>query len=131
MAHPCTRSLREHLPLVICYESILIIAWVISLLTLLSILVMQLERLAALEVMSVNTYAEAQKEFIAAEQAILECEHHLTNIAAVENPTCHIQSAGKNLWLISSKSKPRLEALIFLNEKTNMTTRLNWRQSFE
>jgi len=131
MAHPCTRSLREHLPLVICYESILIIAWVISLLTLLSILVMQLERLAALEVMSVNTYAEAQKEFIAAEQAILECEHRLTNITAVENPTCHIQSAGKNLWLISSKSKPRLEALIFLDEKTNTTTRLNWRQSFE
>ena len=131
MAHPCTRSLREHLPLVICYESILIIAWVISLLTLLSMLVMQLERLAALEVISVNTYAEAQKEFIAAEQAILECEQHLSNIAALEHPACYIQSAGKNIWLISSKSKPRLEVLIFLDGKTNTTTRLNWRQSFE
>jgi hypothetical protein len=94
-------------------------------------LVIQLERLVALEVMSVNTYAEAQKEFIAAEKALLECEQHLSNITVLVNPTCHIQSVGKNLWLVSSKSKPRLEALIFLDEKTNSTTRLNWRQNFE
>ena len=131
MAHPFTKSLSEHLPLAICCESILIIAWVISVLTLLSMLVIQLERLAALEVMSVNTYAEAQKEFIAAEVALIECEKHLSNITVLENPTCHIQSVGKNLWLISSKSKPRLEVLVFLDEKTNITTRLNWRQKFE
>ena len=109
----------------------MIIAWVLSLLTLLSMLVMQLERLAALEVMSVNTYAEAQKGFIAAEQSLIECEQHLSNITALDSPTCHIQSAGKNLWLISSKSKPRLEVLLFLDEKTNLATRLNWRQNFD
>jgi len=131
MAHLSTRSLSAYLPLVICCESTVIIAWVLSLLTLLSMLVMQLERLAALEVMSVNTYAEAQKEFIAAEKALLECEQHISNITALVNPTCHIQSVGKNLWLISSKSKPSLEILIFLDEKTNIATRLNWRQNFE
>ena len=94
-------------------------------------LVIQVERLAALEVMSLNTYAKAQKEFIAAEQAILECEQYLSNIAALENPICHIQSVGKNLWLISSKSKPRLEALVYLDEKTHIATRVNWRQNFE
>ena len=94
-------------------------------------LVIQLERLAALEVMSVNTYAESQKEFIAAEKDLLECEQYLSNIAVSENSPCHIQSAGKNLWLLSSKSKPRLEILIFLDEKTNIATRLNWRQNFE
>jgi Tfp pilus assembly protein PilX len=109
----------------------MVLAWVLSLLTLLSMLVIQLERLAALEVMSVNTYVEAQKEFIAAEKALLECEQHLSNIAVLESPSCHIRSAGKNLWLISSKSKPMLEALIFLDEKTNIATRVNWRQSFE
>jgi Tfp pilus assembly protein PilX len=109
----------------------MIIAWVLSLLTLLSMLVMQLERLAALEVMSVNAYAETQKGFIAAEKTLIECEQHLSNITVLENPTCHIQSVGKNLWLISSKSKPSLEALIFLDEKTNIATRLNWRQKFE
>ncbi|QWE18923.1 hypothetical protein [Polynucleobacter corsicus] len=109
----------------------MIIAWVLSLLTLLSMLVMQLERLAALEVISVNTYAEAQKEFIAAEKALLECEQHLSNIAVLENAACHIQSVGKNLWLISSKSKPSLEILLFLDEKTNSATRVNWRQNFE
>lgn len=131
MAYLFTRSLSEHSSPVICCESTVIVAWVLSLLTLLSILVMQLERLAALEVISVNTYAEAQKEFIAAEVALIECEKHLSNITVLENPTCHIQSVDKNLWLISSKSKPRLEVLVFLDEKTNITTRLNWRQKFE
>jgi Tfp pilus assembly protein PilX len=109
----------------------MIIAWVLSLLTLLSMLVLQLERLAALEVMSANAYAEAQKGFIAAEQSLLECERHLSNIAALDSPNCYIQSAGKNLWLISSKLKPSLEILVFLDEKTHITTRLNWRQKFE
>lgn len=94
-------------------------------------LVIQLERLAALEVMSVNTYAQAQKEFIAAEKSLMECEQYLSNITGLENPSCHIQSVGKNLWLLSSKSKPSLEMLVFLDEKTNITTRLNWRQNFE
>jgi Tfp pilus assembly protein PilX len=109
----------------------MIIAWVLSLLTLLSMPVIQLERLAALEVMSVNTYVEAQKGFIAAEKALLECEQHLSNITVLANPACHVQSVGKNLWLISSKSNPKLEILIFLDEKTNIATRLNWRQNFE
>jgi Tfp pilus assembly protein PilX len=107
------------------------IAWVLSLLTLLSMLVIQLERLATLEVISVNTVAKAQKEFIAAEKALIECEQHLSNVAELQNSSCHIQSAGKNLWLVSSKVKPSLEVLIFLDEKTNIATRLNWRQSFE
>ncbi len=98
---------------------------------LLSVLVMQLERLATLEVMSVNTYAEAQRGFIAAEQSLIECEQHLSNITTLENPPCHIQSAGKNLWLISSKSNPKLEATVFLDDKTHIATRLNWRQKFE
>ena len=131
MAHPFTKSLSEHLPLAICCESTVIVAWVLSILTLLSMLVMQLERLAVLEVMSVNTSAEAQKGFIAAEQSLLECEQHLSNIRVLENSNCHIQSAGKNLWLISSKSRPSLETLIFLDDKTHIATRLNWRQKFE
>ncbi|WP_216178904.1 hypothetical protein [Polynucleobacter sp. 80A-SIGWE] len=123
--------MSEHLLPVICCESIVIIAWVLSLLTLLSMLVIQLERLAALEVMSVNNYTQSQKELIAAEQSLIECEQHLSNITVLASTTCDIQSAGKNLWLISSKSKPSLEILIFLDEKNNITTRLNWRQKFE
>ncbi len=94
-------------------------------------LVIQLERLAALEVMSVNTYTQSQKEFIAAERSLIECEQHLSNITVLASTTCNIQSTGKNFWLISSKSKPSLEILVFLDEKTNITTRLNWRQKFE
>lgn len=98
---------------------------------LLSMLVIQLERLAALEVISVNSYAQSQKEFAAAERSLLECEQHISNITTLSNSNCHIQSAGKNLWLLSSKAKPKLEVLIFLDEKTNIASRLNWRQKFE
>ena len=131
MARLFTRSLSEHSLPVICCESIVIIAWVLSLLTLLSMLVIQLGRLAALEVMSINTYTQSQKEFIAAEQSLIECEQHLSNSTVLASTTCDIQSAGKNLWLISSKSKPSLEILVFLDEKTHIATRLNWRQKFE
>ena len=109
----------------------MIIAWVLSLLVLLSVLVGQLERLIQLETIGVNTWAETQQRFIAAEKSILECEQQLANIANLDNIPCHIQSAGKNLWLISSQEKPSLEVLVFLNEKTNLATRLNWRQNFE
>ena len=131
MADPFTKGLSEYLPLAIYCETNMLLAWVLSLLTLLSMLVIQLERLAALEVMTVNTYVEAQKGFITAEKALLECEQHFSNITVIADPACRIQSAGKNLWLISSKSKPMLEALIFLDQKTNIATRLNWRQNFE
>ena len=109
----------------------MIIAWVLSLLTLLSMLVIQLERLVALELMSVNTVVESHEGFMAAEKEILACEKHLSNIAALPNSKCHVQSAGKNLWLISSVTKPSLEILVFMDEKINSPTRINWRQKFE
>lgn len=109
----------------------MIIAWVLSLLVLLSSLVAHLERLTALEIVGVNSYVESQKKFITAERSLLECERHLSNITALENASCHIQSAGKNLWLISSIEKPILEVLVYHDVKTNVVTRLNWRQSFE
>lgn len=109
----------------------MIIAWVLSLLLLLSSLIHHLERLTALEVISVSTYLKSHQQFITAEKAILECEQYLSHLSGLENRACHIQSAGKNLWLISSKEKPILEVLVLLDEQTNQVTRLNWRQQFE
>ena len=109
----------------------MIIAWILSLLTLLSMLVIQMERLVALELMSVNTIAESHQGFMVAEKEIVACEKHLSNIAVLPNSTCHIQSAGKNLWLISSTTKPSLEILVFMDEKIKSPTRINWRQNFE
>ena len=109
----------------------MIIAWILSLLTLLSMLVIQMERLVALELMSVNTIAESHQGFMVAEKEIVACEKHLSNIVVLPNSTCHIQSAGKNLWLISSTTKPSLEILVFMDEKIKSPTRINWRQNFE
>jgi len=108
-----------------------IITWVLSLLTLLSMLAIQLERLVALELLSINTIAQSHQGFIAAEKEILACEKHLSNITTLPNSACHIQSAGKNLWLISSTTKPSLEILVFMDEKIKSPTRINWRQNFE
>jgi len=109
----------------------MIIAWVLSLLLLLASLVHHLERLTALEVISVSTYLKSHHQFIANEKALFECEHHLPTLSQLENTACHVQSAGKNLWLISTKEKPVLEVLVFLDKETNLVTRLNWRQQFE
>ena len=109
----------------------MIIAWVLSLLMLLASLVNILERSVALELISLHTFIESGKKFIAAEKSILECEKNLVNVTAPNHAACHVQSAGKNLWLISTKEKPVIEILVSLDEKTKQVTRLHWRQEFE
>lgn len=109
----------------------MIIAWVLSLLMLLASLVNILERSVALEIISLNTVVDAGKKFIASEKALLECIENLENIATSNQSACHVQSAGKGLWLVSTKEKPILEVLLSLDEKTKQLTRLNWRQEFE
>ncbi|BDX20952.1 hypothetical protein TUM22923_02730 [Polynucleobacter sp. TUM22923] len=112
----------------------MIIAWVLSLLLLLSSLIAYIERLTALEIISATTFITASKQFIEAEKALLACEQNIFSIALQEQSACHIQSVGKGLWLISTKGTkgtPVLEVLILVDEKTTEVTRLNWRQHFE
>jgi hypothetical protein len=108
-----------------------IIAWVLSLLVLISSLIANLERMTTLEIISSNTVVAAGKQFIAAEKNLDQCERDFINIANHVNSPCHLQSAGKNLWLISTKQSPRLEILVHHDEKTGAVNRLNWRQQFE
>jgi len=108
-----------------------IIAWVLSLLVLLSSLINSLEHMTSVEVISVNTAIDSGRRFIATEKILQECESNFPNIANLSNASCHIQSAGQQLWLISTIENPKLEILVHLDEKTNITTRLNWRQQFE
>lgn len=107
------------------------IAWVASFILLLSTLIAHLERVTALEIVSINTRRQTQQNFVAAEKAILECQNNLSSITPEHMQSCYIQSAGTNYWLISSKEKPMIEVLVFLDEKTGSATRLNWRQAFE
>ena len=73
----------------------------------------------------------AQKNFVAAEKAVLDCEKNLTTLADLKENTCFVQSAGKNRWLITSKEKPAIQIGVVIDEKTGVTTRVNWRQIFE
>nr|WP_216859904.1 hypothetical protein [Polynucleobacter sp. UK-Kesae-W10] len=92
---------------------------------------MYLERLTVLGIIEANTIELAQNRFIEAEHSVLECEHHLTNLSALESPNCNIQSVGKNYWRITSKTKPAIEVHVSVDEKTGLIKRINWRQAFE
>jgi hypothetical protein len=109
----------------------MILAWVISLLLLCSSLIVYLEQLTTLSLIEVKTIENTQEQFMSSEKNILECEQSITNLTALVENLCFIQSAGKNRWLISSISKPRIEVLVQMDEKSKLVTRLNWRQAFE
>jgi hypothetical protein len=109
----------------------MILAWVISLLLLCSSLIAYLERLTSLRTLEVKTIMQAQEQFIAAEKAVLECEKNITNVSAISENDCFIQSLGKGLWLISSKEKPSIQIHVLVDEKSGLITRVNWRQAFE
>ncbi len=109
----------------------MILAWVISLLLLCSSLVAYLERLNALRIVEIKTIELAQKNFLAAEKAVLDCEKNLTTLADLKEHACFIQSVGKNRWLISSKEKPTIQIGVVIDEKNHSVTRVNWRQVFE
>ncbi|QWD64319.1 hypothetical protein [Polynucleobacter sp. MWH-UH2A] len=109
----------------------MILAWVISLLLLCSSLIAYLERLTSLRVLEAKVIEQAQERFIFAEKSVLECEKNIINISTLSENNCFMQSAGKGLWLISSKEKPSIHIHILVDEKSGAVTRLNWRQAFE
>lgn len=109
----------------------MILAWVLSLLLLVSSLITYLERMTALSMIETSTMRASQRHFIAAEKSVLECQQNISQITVLTENNCFIQSIGKNIWLISSKQKPSIEVHIYVDEKTGVATRLNWRQSFE
>ena len=109
----------------------MILAWVISLLLLCASLVIHLERLTVLRMIELKTIEMAQKNFIAAEKAVLDCEKNLTTLSVLSETPCFIKSISKGIWLITSKQKPAIQVYVALDEKSGVTTRLNWRQVFE
>lgn len=109
----------------------MILAWVVSLLLLCSSLIAYLERLTVLRAIELKTIEYAHNQFMEAEKSVLECEENITHLSALTEHDCFIQSAGKDLWLISSKQKPSIQIHVFVDEKSGTVTRFNWRQAFE
>ena len=109
----------------------MILAWVLSLLLLCASLIVHLERLTALRIIELQTIALAQQNFIAAEKAVLDCEKNISTLSALSEAPCFIRPISKNIWLITSKQKPAVQATVVLDEKSRSTIRFNWRQSFE
>ena len=109
----------------------MILAWVISLLLLCASLVIHLERLTALRMIELKTMQMTQHHFIAAEKVVLDCENNLATLSVLSENPCFIQAISKGIWLIRSKQKPAIQVHVALDEKSGVTTRLNWRQVFE
>jgi hypothetical protein len=87
--------------------------------------------MTALALIEANTIKTSHRSFVAAEKSVMECEQNISQITVLSENHCFIQSVGKNIWLISSKQKPSIQIHVYLDEKTGIATRLNWRQSFE
>ena len=109
----------------------MILAWVISLLLLCASLIVHLEHLTTLRIIEVKAIKLAQKNFIAAEKAVLDCEQNLSTLSALSEAPCYIQSISNNIWLITSQPKPTIQVHLLLDEKSGTRKRLNWRQSFD
>ena len=109
----------------------MILVWVLSLLLLCASLIVHLERLTALRIIEVKTISLSQKNFIASEKVVLDCEQSLSTLSELSENHCFIQPISKNVWLISSKQKPTIQVHVVLDEKSGSTRRLNWRQSFD
>ena len=109
----------------------MILVWVLSLLLLCASLIAHLERLTVLRIIEVKTISFTQKNFIASEKVVLDCEQSLSTLSALSENHCFIQPISKNVWLISSKQKPTIQVHVVLDEKSGSTRRLNWRQSFD
>ena len=109
----------------------MIMVWVSSLLLLCSSLVMHLEKLAALRMIEVSTIELAQKNFMASERALFNCQNHLSHLSQLIDNDCFIEPTGKSLWRISSKTKPIIQIHVHLDEQIGVVTLLNWRQVFE
>ena len=91
----------------------MILAWVLSLLILVSSLIAYLERMTALAIIEKNSMTLAQRNFIVAEKSVLECEQNISQLAALTESHCLIRSIGKNIWLISSKQKPSIQVHVY------------------
>lgn len=109
----------------------MILAWLISLILLGASLVLQLERFTALRLIELQTIERAQHHFIAAENAVNDCESNLTQLDKLNNIACFIEPIDKNIWRITSKQKPAIEIHVALDERSGTSARINWRQIFE
>jgi len=109
----------------------MIIAWVLSLLLLMASLIAYLQRTTALELVAIQTIQNSQSNIIKAENALLECESGITQLAALPANQCNVQSLGQQVWKISTTGETRLESVIFLEDSSTIPIRLSWRQAFK
>jgi Tfp pilus assembly protein PilX len=132
----------------------MIIAWILSIIAIMTTLVINLEHSAALQIRLLAIEQEAHAAFAAAENELNQCEAQLSNTAPLDVPTTHDAGAACDITVVDANragelirvrargsavskhpiaSKPnhpkqtQLESMVYRDKQDHSIRRLNWR----
>jgi Tfp pilus assembly protein PilX len=132
----------------------MIIAWVLSIIAIMTTLVINLEHGTALQIRLLSIEQEAHTAFAAAEEQLDRCEAQLSNAVPLTMPTAHDASATCDITVVDanaigelirvralgnavpknpmrSESKhtkqTQLESMVYRDKRGHSIRRLNWR----
>lgn len=132
----------------------MIIAWILSIIAIMTTLVINLEHSTALQIRLLAIEQEAHAAFAAAENALNQCEAQLSNTSPLAVPTTHdtntacdisvvdanargelirVQARGSALSKHPTTSKPnhtkqtQLESMVYRDKRDYTIKRLSWR----
>jgi Tfp pilus assembly protein PilX len=132
----------------------MIIAWILSIIAIVTTLVINLEHSAALQIRLLAIEQEAHTAFAAAENKLDQCEAQLSNTSPLDVPTAHDASAACDITVVDANrvgelirvqargsalskhpttSKPnhtkqtQLESMVYRDKRDHTIKRLSWR----
>jgi Tfp pilus assembly protein PilX len=132
----------------------MIIAWIISLIAIITTLVINLEHSAALQIRLLAIEQEAHAAFAAAENKLDQCEAQLSNAVPLVVPTAHHASAACDITVVDANARgeliqvrehgsalskhpiaskhnhpkqTQLESMVYRDKQDHSIKRLNWR----
>ena len=132
----------------------MIIAWILSIIAIMTTLVINLEHSAALQIRLLAIEQEAHAAFTAAENELNQSEAQLSNTALLDVPTTHDAGAACDITVVDANragelirvrargsavskhpiaSKPnhpkqtQLESMVYRDKRDHSIRRLNWR----
>jgi Tfp pilus assembly protein PilX len=132
----------------------MIIAWILSIIAIITTLVINLEHSTALQIRLLAIEQEAHTAFVAAEKQLDHCEAQLSNAAPLDVLTEHDASAACDITIVDAnttgeliqvrahgraipkhptESKPthakqtQLESMVYRDKRDHSIRRLNWR----
>jgi Tfp pilus assembly protein PilX len=132
----------------------MIIAWILSIIAIMTTLVINLEHSAALQIRLLVIEEEAHTAFVAAESTLHQCEAQLSNVAPLAVLSAHNASAACDIAVVDANARGELirihargsaiskqptasklnhtkqtalESMVYRNKQDHTLERLSWR----